>query len=47
MTRIATKNTYLFFQHEFFGTQGFSERTEAAKRLPPKVKIREIEAVIL
>jgi hypothetical protein len=37
----------LFFQHEFFGTQGFIERTEAVKRLLPKVKIREIEAAIL
>jgi hypothetical protein len=36
----------LFFQHEFFCTQGFSERTEAVKRLLPKVKIREIEAAI-
>jgi len=37
----------LFFQHEFFGTQGFIERTEAVKRRLPKVEIREIEAAIL
>jgi hypothetical protein len=37
----------LFFQHESFGTQGFIERTDAVKRLLPKVKIREVEAAIL
>jgi hypothetical protein len=37
----------LFFQHEFFGTQDFIERTEAVQRRLPKVKIREIEAAIL
>jgi hypothetical protein len=47
MAVIATKKYLLVFQHESFGTQSFIERTEAAKRLPPKVKIREIEAAIL